>query len=1008
MKKRILSSTYLTADMSSLRGSETTKQSIKKAVIVAALAGVMTLGAPANAEMPVDPTSTDFTHNVFTLNESSASSHSPSYIILYDVNKSTGALTEKYYDFSLNRTNYTYQTGATDISRTINVPNSTLDLTVKYTTSDPRQVEPNPIPADLLIAKQNENDGAAIRMYYSWLSDVEVRNGVFLNNHANQWGGVIETVYGAIGEGIHNSVFIGNDGNPGGVIHNQEYIGGITDSIFIANSSASTGGAINNSGGGEFSPYIGAIKNTAFISNSAATNGGAIYNRGANAQITEITDSTFISNSAATGGGAILNRTSARIGNITNTTFINNSASYGGAILGYSNSIIGDITNTTFINNSANSVYGGAAIYIYSGAQIGDIKNSTFISNNAENGWGGAIRNGGGTIGNITNSTFISNSAGGSGGAIDNYSTIGDIQNTTFVSNSAEETGGAIYNEGTTGNIQNSTFINNTAGTRGGAIWAQNDVNMTSDGGKTIFKGNTDSTGSNAIYMNNATKTVTFDHKNGGKTYMYDVVDGAAGYTVDIKGNGTMYLFNDINNANVSIGGVELNTINNDIHTYNFNSLTLTKDFNMAVDVDLKNQKMDRLTAENYTLNGHKLKVTGMNLMSDATKDKTTIFFADNDLKKNVLNQVSELYTPLYKYDVVYGAKSNGGYYNFNRSFNPSVLASPVAAQIGGMASQWNSYDQAFINMDMNMLYTREERKAMKLQNRYASVATPKVFSETYLPEKDLAGWARPYASFEKVDLRNGPSVNNTMYGMFFGGDSEMYELKHNWDFQYSVYAGYNGSRQSYNDVTILQNGGTLGATGIFYHDNFFTALTANVGASVANADTMFGHEDFPMLMTGVASKTGYNLEMFKGKFIIQPSWLMSYSFVNTFNYKNAAGVRVESDGLHAVQLAPQLKFIGNLPHGWQPYASIQMVWNIMDETKFRANNVSLPYMSIKPYIQYGVGVQKRWGERFTGFFQTMIRNGGRTGVAFTLGFRWALGKDRPKTSAATQRTVIK
>lgn len=70
-----------------------------------------------------------------------------------------------------------------------------------------------------------------------------------------------------------------------------------------------------------------------------------------------------------------------------------------------------------------------------------------------------------------------------------------------------------------------------------------------------------------------------------------------------------------------------------------------------------------------------------------------------------------------------------------------------------------------------------------------------------------------------------------------------------------------------------------------------------------------------------------------------------------------------------------------------------------MDKTDFTAANVDLPDMSVKPYIQYGVGLQKRWGERFTGFFQTMFRNGGRNGVALSAGFRWALGKDPDKVS---------
>lgn len=147
------------------------------------------------------------------------------------------------------------------------------------------------------------------------------------------------------------------------------------------------------------------------------------------------------------------------------------------------------------------------------------------------------------------------------------------------------------------------------------------------------------------------------------------------------------------------------------------------------------------------------------------------------------------------------------------------------------------------------------------------------------------------------------------------------------------------------------------------------------------------------MLATGIASKTGYNFELANGKFIIQPNYLMSYTFVNTFDYTNSAGVRISPDPLNAIQIAPGLKFIGNLKNGWQPYFSMQMVWNILDQARFKANNVSLPDMSVDPYFQYGLGVQKRVGDRFTGFGQAMVRNGGRNGIALNFGFRWALGK---------------
>ena len=127
----------------------------------------------------------------------------------------------------------------------------------------------------------------------------------------------------------------------------------------------------------------------------------------------------------------------------------------------------------------------------------------------------------------------------------------------------------------------------------------------------------------------------------------------------------------------------------------------------------------------------------------------------------------------------------------------------------------------------------------------------------------------------------------------------------------------------------------------------------------------------------------------------------LSYSFVNTFNYTNAAGVKIDSDPLHAIQVEPGVKFIGNLKNGWQPYAGVSFVYNIMDRTHFRANDVALPNLSVNPYVKYGVGVRKTWGERLTGFFQTYFTNGGRNGVGLQAGFRWAIGKDGSGVNSA-------
>ena len=129
-------------------------------------------------------------------------------------------------------------------------------------------------------------------------------------------------------------------------------------------------------------------------------------------------------------------------------------------------------------------------------------------------------------------------------------------------------------------------------------------------------------------------------------------------------------------------------------------------------------------------------------------------------------------------------------------------------------------------------------------------------------------------------------------------------------------------------------------------------------------------NKEYPMFATGVAAKAGYNFEFADGKFIIQPSYLMSYSFVTPFEKGTVAGMNIESKPLNALNISPGIKFIGNLGKGWQPYAEARMVWNLFNKTSYSTAMIDIPSISIKPYAQYGFGIQKLWGERSTGYIQ--------------------------------------
>jgi hypothetical protein len=324
---------------------------------------------------------------------------------------------------------------------------------------------------------------------------------------------------------------------------------------------------------------------------------------------------------------------------------------------------------------------------------------------------------------------------------------------------------------------------------------------------------------------------------------------------------------------------------------------------------------------------------------------------------------------------------------------------------------------QSFQQADTFTLLPSVDRMAEINRNKYAIASTDYDNNISYSASQftNKAGWFKPYTSFDTMNLKNGPKVSSVNYGTLVGFDTDFKELRHGWTSVGTGYVGYNGSQLHYSGTNISTNGGVLGYTETFYKGNFWTAVSLSAGATVGESRNMYGKDDFTSLMAGVGSKTGYNFEFKEGKFIIQPSLLMSYSFVNTFNYTNAAGVKIDSDPMHTIVLNPNIRFIGNTKTGWQPYASVGMVWNLLNETNVEANGVKLPEMSVKPYVEYGVGVQKHWADKFSAYGQVMLRGGGRNGVALSAGFRWAIGKEgkpiqkvhsNPSTKTSTIKTL--
>ena len=858
----------------------------------------------------------------------------------------------------------------------------------------------------------------------------------------------VTVTYGSItGDFVGNYAEAKSSAALGGAVYNQSQIYKI-DGDFINNYAVSEGSSA--SGGAVYNTSVIYEINGDFIGNraeSAEKNaaGGAVYNSG-----NVVLNGDFIGNRAesaekSAAGGAVFNGRSIEsiTGDFIGNTASGNTGAAGGAIYNqYVNSGagVGSIKGD-FVNNSAETITGkayGGAIANVSGYKdyYGDYPSTidtisgSFIGNHAVTTDGEAK---GGAI-YSENDLLIEAKDGYVSEFTGNYTESGGVRDYNAIymaqvaDNKLKADGETKASEGfrpstlTLSAVNNSAIIMNDkiAGENGYSASSETTVKNEETGKDEIVKVKDVDPARPYTVKLTGDNTSTIQINNDIEAFNADGSKGSANIE---HSNVNLHLAardNVLDNSNLTLNSGSFNMINNQAGVSALNTFTLSGDVNMMVDVDLANSTMDRITAQNYGEHTGNINVTGMNLLSDAPEgvNTTDIYFAEQGLKDHVTNGAGALpdskwqttaYTPIYKYNVTYDNREDAGYFLFTRGqggssggstggnpsdiFNPGILASPVAAQAGAYAAQNAAFTYAFTHPDTFMPLPSVDRFALRHANQYALSSYDSLSMQMNdLQEKGI--WVRPYTSFESIPLDNGPDVDTITYGTMIGGDSKFKELKNGWGTVFTGYIGYNGSSQHYDGVNTYQNGGLIGATQSFYKGNFFTALTASVGASAGESHNMYGKDDFTMLMAGIASKSGYNIEFKNGKFIIQPSLLLSYSFINTFDYTTASGVHMDSDPMHAIQINPNVKFIGNLKNGWQPYASVGMVWNLLDGTNVRADNVRLPEMSIKPYVEYGVGIQKRWQDKYTGYLQAMVRNGGRNGVALTAGFRWALGQD--------------
>lgn len=673
--------------------------------------------------------------------------------------------------------------------------------------------------------------------------------------------------------------------------------------------------------------------------------------------------------------------------------------------------------NNTFKNNSR--------IYVNdispSPAESTNFTNATF-NGYSYTGSGAAIYNASGTV-NISPTNFSGFHASGNGGAIYNAGTM-VFSGGTYDNNTATN-GGAVYNSGTA-TFTNTSFTGNTATANGGAIYNLGTLYLKADGSQITLTENKAAGISNGLYNHG---TVYLNAENGGTIVFNDTVNSSdiTTSTININAalgsspltNGTVYFNNNITNSTINlyngmmvinneiyVSGNNLgvydgiiNTQNNHIGTMAYNNATFTGISDWLMDVNLANKKGDTITTSGTT--SGTLNISSINLLSDAKALKTAVIVADANTKNHLSTSVTSINSALFTYAVSYDGAA--GALNFLKTgVSPNAVTSDVS-QTQTFLLQTAIDRQFFGNVDAFMSFPLAAREsticcalAHDPTSGYTGGACPLsgngTFSPIYSCDLNKGIWVKDFVSFENIPLNNGPNVSTIEYGTLIGADAPLRYLGHGIVGNTSAYVGYLGSNQNYNNVGVSQNGALVGLAENMVYKNTFLTLMASVGSSIGNALTPWGEDHFSSLFAGIAAKGGYNFEFKEGEYIIQPNLMLAYTFTHTPEYTTASGLNMNSRPLNAMQIAPGIRLIKNMRHEkGQVYLIASYVQNVMDKTDFIANGVSLPQLSIAPYIEYGIGYQRVWKERFTGFAQTLLRGGGRNGVALQFGLRWAI-----------------
>ena len=274
--------------------------------------------------------------------------------------------------------------------------------------------------------------------------------------------------------------------------------------------------------------------------------------------------------------------------------------------------------------------------------------------------------------------------------------------------------------------------------------------------------------------------------------------------------------------------------------------------------------------------------------------------------------------------------------------------------------------------------------------NKYA-IQYPQFAPYEYTKERGGL-WYKTYGNFENISMSQNIKTRNYAYGSVFGVDLPQTNLGRNWKYLSTVYGAYNFGHQLYSNNSMYQNGAQLGLMNTLTNNRYIGSLLTYIGGYgnamttpngvIDEAGTWFG---------GIAQKSSYNINLTRNLYL-QPTLMLSYNMFGRQNWHSAYGdMSMSSAALNGLNVAPGLNLIWD-KEKLSLYATSQYVFNVVGGAEGMAGNVPLPNMKMDNfYLEYGLGIKREVGDRFSLYTQGVGRVGTRLGGAVQGGLEWRM-----------------